>query len=453
MMIKEEARQVPVIEDVDICVLGGSMTGVFAALRAARLGARVAIVERSAAFGGCITNSAMCKIDTLFDTTFEKQIIAGLTQEVLDRLSPIPYAVDTTPRDGRDKFSMLTLGVHQVNSEELKIELDTMILEAKTIIPYLHTFYAAPHIQDGQLKAVLVENKSGRGAICAKYFIDATADGDLCMHLGAPIYYNEGLQPATTTAKVYRWSDDPDIYRTLLAHPEKYGNIAIGWSTFISGFPEGRMLYLTNVDADCAQAMPLTYAEMEGRKQMRGMMDVLRAHYPGGNDMVLLSLSSHIGVRETRQVKCAYQVTFDDLVYGKRFNDAVVNCSYPPDIHHHDKPGCTFWYQDGTYEYCVTGKELEIGRWRPEEKDDPTFWQVPYRSMIPQGLDNVIVCGRAIDADKGAFSATRSVICTNQTGEAAGVAAYIALSCNGSIQSVDTDVLRSTMAKGGSIVL
>jgi hypothetical protein len=337
-----------------------------------------------------------------------------------------------------------------MNTEELKIELDKLIQE-NGITPYLHTFYAAPYVKDGKLEAVIVENKSGRVAIKAKYFVDATADGDLGMHMGMPFYNNEGFQPATTSARVYGWNKLKEPNLLLNANSEKLG-FDIGWDTYIPGVPDVQYWAKTNVVADCADGNGLTNAEIEGRAQVRAMMDLLREKDPAGKELALLSLSSSIGIRETRQLKCSYHIKFDDIRCGHDFDDAVVYCAYPPDIHHHDKPGATYWYMDGVEEYTVVGREKQLTRWRDDDGPYKTFWQIPYRAMLPENIDNLLICGRAIDADKGAFSAVRIMVSMNQTGEAAGVAAYEALTSGKSVQDIDFKAMRRKMKAGGSIV-
>ena len=176
--ISEPERQIPVVGEFDLCVLGGSCTGVFAAVRAARLGLSVAIVERMGCFGGVATLSLVNVWHSSLDEPFEKQIFAGLTIEVMDRLR-LRQAVTDYPNCPHYAWVF--------NSTELQIELDELIQESR-ITPHLHTAFAAPHVEDGRLKAVVVENKDGRQAIRARFFIDATGDGDLCQRLGLETY-------------------------------------------------------------------------------------------------------------------------------------------------------------------------------------------------------------------------------------------------------------------------
>lgn len=123
------------------------------------------------------------------------------------------------------------------------------------------------------------------------------------------------------------------------------------------------------------------------------------------------------------------------------------------DIHHEDRAGITFRYLDGTELIFEDDMKPQKGRWRDETSANPTFYQIPYRTMVPGQYSNLIVCGRAIDADVGAFGAIRVMVNTNQTGEAAGVAAYCALSSDVSVSRIDVRKLRKLLAEGGSIIL
>lgn len=193
-------------------------------------------------------------------------------------------------------------------------------------------------------------------------------------------------------------------------------------------------------------------AEIEGRRQIRAIMDMYRK-YSKPYKLGLVALPSHIGVRETRHIRCLYQVTEEDILYGKHFEDAVANGSYRLDLHHQEKPGITFRYLDGTQVYSRPGFSQETSRWREKMAVDPTFYQVPLRSIIPQKFDNVMVAGRMLDASKMAFSGIRVMVNMNQLGEAAGVTSWLALNQNKAVQAVSSADVRKELAKGGSIII
>lgn len=443
-VIHEPARTLPVFAEADICVLGGSCTGVFAAIRAARSGAKVVLIEKQNSFGGTSTNSMVNVWHSLMDTEFKRQIIAGLTAEVIERLKK-RGAVQT------DSGS-LSVGCG-FNSDEMKIELDEMVKEAR-VKPYLHTFFSMPYVRDGHLEAVIVENKSGRGAIKAKIFIDATGDGDLCYRLGLNTYTREHLQPPTTCARLSGWKYSGSKFNQLFRkHGEEF-KVPLGfvWGRGVPG-SDVYMLAGTRVyGVDCSDAEQLTKAEMEGRRQVRAFMDMIRKYVPD-NEIALQALPSQIGIRETRHVRCQYQIKGDDILYGKRFKDAIANGSYRVDIHHQDKPGLTFKYLDGTQSYNRPGYPNVKGRWRKETETNPTFYQIPFRSLIPGKFGNLILAGRMLDADLVAFSAVRVMVNMNQTGEAAGTAAHLSLDSNIPIPELNVAMVRKILAEEGSIII
>ncbi|MFO7948637.1 MAG: FAD-dependent oxidoreductase [Armatimonadota bacterium] len=445
--IQEPARDVPVVDEYDICVIGGSCTGVFAAVRAARLGARVAIVEKHNCFGGMATVGLVNVWHSLHDTEGSRPIIGGLTSEVIERLD------NRRAVAGSDQLST----AFRLNTEELKIELDELVIE-HDIVPFLHAFYCAPVMDGDRLDAVIVENKSGRQAIRAAQFIDATGDADLALDLELPAHEPAALQPPTTCAKLYGFNSlgDFDWQAAIREHGEEFGlESDWGWGGIIPGMPELQFradMHVFDLDTTCAEE--LTRAEIEGRRKVRAMLDVMRKYGPEEASVHLAGLAASIGIRETRRVCARYRLTGEDVLGGRRFEDAIANGSYPVDIHHADGTGITFRYLDGTERVIPErGASPVAGRWRDPIPDDPTFYQVPFRSLLQERVPNLMLAGRMLDADTTAFSAVRVMVNTNQTGEAAGVAAWLALDGGIPVQHVDPTHLREALAAGGSVII
>ena len=443
--LHEPARETPVVQECDLCVLGGSCTGVFAAVRAARLGLSVAIIERMGSFGGVATLSQVNVWHTFFDEVFQRQIIGGLSRELIESLQK-RGAVSESPNN-------LSVGWYY-NSAEMQIELDELVLK-HSITPWLHSNFVAPHLDGDKLNAVIIENKSGRGAIKARFFIDATGDGDLCRRLPLTMYSSANRQPSTTCALFGGWESlrNIDWQKLTRDHGAEF-NLPQGfaWSAPVPG-TDSRMLAGTRVYQDCSDATGLTQAEMEGRRQVRAIQDLLRRYAPEAK-IGLQALPARIGIRETCHVRCLHQLTGEELLGGKRYPDAIANGSYRVDIHHHDKPGITLRYLDGRQEYVCPGQPWQPGRWRPESAENPTFYQIPYRCLVPQGpFENLLAAGRFIDANDEAHGAIRVMVNMNQTGEAAGVAAWLALEHQQSAAQVDVAKLRKTLADGGSVML
>jgi hypothetical protein len=226
------------------------------------------------------------------------------------------------------------------------------------------------------------------------------------------------------------------------------------WHAPVPGSHDDTMIAGTRVfGADCSDADQLTYAEMEGLRQVRAMADILREHFlpPGVNPLV--ALGARIGIRETRHARCLHTLTEQEVLRGVRFTDAIANGTYRVDIHAHDKEGLLFRYLDGTEIYVTPDGSKDLGRWLPEGEPAATFYQIPYRSLVPAGATNLITAGRNMDADAGAFGATRVMVNCNQTGEAAGVASVLALREGIPVSQVDPAKLRAVLFEGGSIIL
>jgi len=426
-VIREAPRETPVVADVDICVVGGSCTGVFAAVAAARLGAKVALIELNGFFGGVATASLVNVWHSTKDIKNEQQIIAGLTMEVVERLAK---------RDAA-KFQGTASVYYILNTEELKIELDLLVTEAE-VRPFLHTMFVAPAVQDGRMVAAIIEDKTGRRAIRAKCFVDATGDADVVARMGLPVYKRPDVQPPTTCAILRGLGAIGKEHKGFNVHTAifdaKYPQAlqrGFAWSAPVPGGSDETMLAGTRVfGANCADADELTQAELEGRRQVRAICDILRENFTDNKGTPLVALPAKIGIRETRHARCLHTLTQDELLSGTRFPDAVGNGTYPVDIHSARGAGVTF-------------RRLEKA----------PFYQMPYSSLVPKGSTNVLIAGRSIDADEGAFGAVRVMVNCNQMGQAAGVASWLALDSGKSVAELDIPKLRETLRSQGAIIL
>lgn len=452
-----ESVKLPIRREVDLCVLGGSCTGVFAAVRAARLGAKVAVIERQNCFGGVATSAMVNVWHSLFDTVFEKKIIGGLTEEVIERLKT-RNAV--TVRDKNESIGYI------FNSAELMIELDELVLEAG-VIPYLHTLFSEPFYENGKLAGVVIDGKSGRGVIKARYFIDATGDGDLCARLGVPFYYHDSVQPPTTCVHLSNFNSNV-LHRLLKDHADEFHlKKGFSWGEQIPGTPNTMFAGTRVYHVRCDDADDLTKAEIEGRRQIRALMDMVRQYGPksSGKDsnkknsenkefqeLGLVALPSCIGIRESRHFRCLHSVTDEEALHGIKYEDTIARGSYRFDIHHQEKSGVTFSYLDGTRRYIDGDHKVVVDRWRPKTEKNPTWYEFPLRSLIPVKTENVLLAGRMFDAERHTFSGMRVMVNMNQLGEAAGVTALLALEQNKSVAQINPREVRNVLKKGGSLL-
>lgn len=444
--ITEPARDIKVENEVDICVIGGSCTGVFAAVRAARLGAKVAIIEKQNCFGGTATLSMVNVWHSLNNISGTNQIIAGLTLETLERLKN---------KGGCAKYKSDANTAYNLDTEILKHELDCMILE-NSIKPYLHTMYCSPYIKDGNLLGIVIENKNGRQAILAKFFIDASGDGDLAHDLGIDNYTYDSTQPPTSTYKLIGETSNINIPMLLQEHGKEFGLPEDwGWGGPIPSIPNLSFRADTHVfGVDCSNADDLTLAEIEGRKQINAIIQILEKYAQQKDNAIrVVATCSSIGIRQTRHFGSEYKISQHDLLYGVRYDDAIANGTYRIDIHHSNGAGITFRSLDG-HELIYTDrtKPPKHNMWRTDN-NYAEFYQIPFKTLVQKKYSNVITAGRMINADNDAFGAVRVMVNLNQVGEAAGVAGYIAITTGKEIWNIDTRLLRSTLKKGGSIIL
>lgn len=431
----------------DVCVIGGSCTGVFAAINAARKGLSVCIIESSNCFGGTATAGMVNIWHTCLDSDYKTRIIGGLSKEVIDKLYATGDVITTEDSPHRG---------YTFDSEQLKFVLDKMVLE-ENIKPYLHTMFYEADVADGKVMAITIGNKDGLQKISAKFFIDATGDGDLCRAVGAEYYVDDALQPPSMCAKYYGVGMDRlrQVTEIIRDHGDEVGlDKDWGWRGFTPGSDRFTFHSDNHVfNVNCAKADDLTKSEIEGRRKVSAVETLLRKYLD--KDVRVVTIPSYIGVRETYHIKSLHTATGEDLLWGKRFDDAIMNGSYRVDYHHGSGSGITFKYLDGTQETIPeAGAKTIHSRWRDEMDNAPTFYQLPYRALVPDvEIDNILMAGRMIDADREAFGALRVMINCNQMGEAAGMAAAIAIKDNIAAKDVPADKLRKALADNGSIII
>ena len=442
--VKEPERQIKVVSDVDLCVVGGSCTGVFAAVRAARLGVRVAIVEKQSCFGGTATAGLVNVWHSLHNMGGNRQIIGGLTSETIDRLD----------QDGGILRNKSVNTAYQLDTELLKIELDRLIVENK-IQPFLHTMYCAPFQKGNELRGVVIENKDGRQVILARFFIDASGDGDLAYDLNLDHYHHDNRQPPTPGFKLY--GDVSHVHVSSLL--QEYGKVFglpedWGWGGPIPAMPELSFRADTHVfGIDCAQADDLTHAEIEGRRQMLAVVKLLNQHAgQPGSPYRIAAMCSSMGIRETRHFTSDYCLNKNDLLYGVSFPDAIACGTYRVDIHHAEDAGITFRYLDGREEVFKDRTSPPVRQmWRTDNRCTD-YYQIPFKTLVQRKVSNLIMAGRMIHADADAFGAVRVMVNLNQIGEAAGVAAAIAVDTDKAVWDLDTLQIRRILQQGGSLL-
>lgn len=449
-VVSEPARLVSVCHEADLCVIGGSCTGLFAAVRAARLGLSVAVIEQQSILGGMATAAQVNEWHSTWDATGARRIIGGLTLELIDRLRRRGAVEDLHP---------IHRGEFRFNSAELAVELDELAREHGVRVFLSARCVAAAHDSAGRLEAAILEDRSGRRAIRARYFIDASGDGSLLAAAGLSPSRPATLQPVNLQAIVTGLEGVTDVERQAAlrcaiagGYPADNGS---PWPFTVPGAPALRNLFGARLHHfDAADADDHTRALQEGRRLHRAFLDALRSRRSAGSSSsapALVSWAHALGVRQTRHAACLHRLTGEQLLAGHVFPDAIAQGTYPVDIHASD--GVVLRYLDGREERVSRAGDARWSRWRDETASTPGCYTVPYRSLVPHGAENLLVAGRLLDADSAAFGGVRVMVNLNQTGEAAGVAAALARRAGAGFARVDTHLLRAELNAGGSLLL
>jgi len=400
-----ECLNTPVAGHYDLIVAGAGPAGVSAAITAGRLGVRVLLVDQTHAVGGIATVGLM--------SHWTGAAEGPLYEEILKRSSQ--------PEDEECYSAPQT-----INPEKLKSVLFDLLEEAGVDL-LLYTTVAAPLMDGRCVIGIITENKSGRQAWRAGVVIDATGDGDVAARAGAEFVKGREddarMQPVTLMFKVggvdtqhavfpgsFETNTEipkgkiQDLGRQALAHPA--GHVLL----YRSSLPGIVTVNMTNqIGIDGTKADDLTRAEIACRRQIRDIVAFLRSTVPGYEHCYVVSTASLIGVRETRHFRGAYTLTSEDIVEGRVFEDWIATrCSFNFDIHNVDGAGLD---RHGAQKHFVSkGK-----------------YTIPYRSLLPMAVENLILAGRSISGTHKAHSSYRVMpICVNM-GQGAAAAAVVAI--------------------------
>lgn len=447
--------QLLVRASADVAVVGGGSSGIAASTAAARNGADVVLIERYGFLGGTSTAGLVGPFMTSYSADGKEQVVAGVFQELIDRMVALDGAVDPSETEAGSRWaSFIELGhahVTPFDAETLKMAALEMVCEAGVRIRF-HTSFVDCLMEDHRISGIVVHDKAGLGLVRAKVVVDTSADGDVSVRAGAPATLgrpSDGkMMPVTLflrignvdDARVEAWMREHEklhpgerLFECLVQAARERGEWTLPreyLNLYREPAPGEWRVNTTRVHGiDGTNPDDLSRAEIEARRQAVQIVRFLRSHCPGLENVRLLSTGTQVGIRETRHIVGEYVLTGDDVLQGRRFPDAIARCAYPVDIH--DPTGTR-----GRLEGLARGN----------------FYDIPYRCLVPKNVDNLLVAGRPLSADHEAAGSARVIPPCYATGQAAGTAAALVLKAGVSPREIDVEKLRRTLREQGGIV-
>lgn len=396
----EEKLQTEIVGEYDVIVVGGGPSGVGAAIASGRCGLKTLLVEQSGTLGGMQTSG-------LVNPVFDCENKTGIVKEIVDEL--------------RSKGKFGAFWDKCFDYEYMKHLLDKKVKEAGVDVLF-STHFAKALCEENKVYGIITESKAGRCAYLAKYVIDCSGDADVAHSAGVKTFLggeNGELQSATLMFMIggtdYVQGGKDDLYNIMKEHLEKPD------CKYVLPYKHAYIIKLPDMNCAVVQLTHMTVKSpfdmenvselyMEGRKQAIEAFEFIRS-IPQFSNITLLQTAPLIGIRESRRIKGEYTLTVSDMLEGKSFPDGFTTVTFGIDIHKAD------------------GSEQEVIRTKP--------YEIPFRCLIPEGFDGLLVAGKTISGTHEAMASYRVTADCMAMGEAAGCAVADALKNNMGIRKVD----------------
>jgi hypothetical protein len=429
--IREDARDVRIAARSEVVVVGGGPAGLSAAFGAARNGARVTLLERYNHLGGLASGGMVLALDDMWDGHLGEISVRGTCLEMIARMESLGLA--RFPREhewGESPTSIARWsrwGVQDFHSHRKpqpvcfaaafdpqawkRVALD--MVQQHGIDLRLHSWFSRTLVEDGKVKGVVCDTKNGREAILGDVVIDAT--GDLDVAASANAAHTRGTYIVTTvfrlggvdTDEAERFErEEPEAFDALDREIKRVlgGSWAHWWlKTPLPGIVWCNCPHITGLDG--TKVEDLTRAEVQGSEAVYRTVDFIRTRLPGFSKCHVIDVAPQTGVRQSRLLEGEYVMTKEDVMQRVRFADSVAR-------------GRDYYY--------------------------------PYRSLLPRGIDNLLVAGRHYSATQAAQKISREIPPCMAMGEAAGVAAALALDAGVNVRHVDVKAVQRALRAQGA---
>ena len=426
--------------EYDVVVLGGGPSGIAAAAAAARCGRSTLLIERYGFLGGSGTAACISDFCGLHANVHgeHRQVVHGIADEIQERL----VKMGGLKEPHLSLRSMIQAQVYDLSA--YKIALDEIMAAARVKVLF-HAMAVGVHMDSaGKIEALFVESKSGRAAVRGRIFIDCSGDGDIAAWSGAPFEYGDGLGNTLYPSMKFRINNvDPvrakdgrNLLPKLMEEAEAKGRKfprkgalmrpqihAMEWvanATLVKN-PDGTAVDGTNVEQ-------LSYGEVEGRRQCWEIFEFIKSVTPGFEQAYIVDIAAQLGIRQTRRIRGEYMLTEADILGCADFADSIGVNGWPVEAH------------------TATGVVIKFAG-VPQTRG---FNQMPYRMLLPQQVDNLLVAGRCASMTHDGQSSARVSGPCLVMGQAAGTAADIALASGVAPRAIDVGRLQARLESDGA---
>lgn len=440
----EFSAQLAVVDEPDVLVCGAGCAGVGAAIAAAESGARVLVVESSGFPGGFITAVTGPGLDGMYDVVTGEIVVGGVAKDIMEEVSGISreeqargrftYGGDLTAESGVDPHKSTLAGAMKpidMNPEHFKRYVDTRFSQLGIKVLY-HTRVVSALSHDGRVGVVALANKGGLSVVRPRYVIDCSGDADIAAWVGEPVATNANPQPMSLHFRLGNVDITDSLVQNCsaaLRDGAREGIISsYGGPWLLKMGPRDITVNATRIAADRTDPWQWTRAEIDGRKQAWAIFQLWRERVPECADAYYITSGPEAGARETRRLIGKHTLSVDDIDSRRRFKDAVVQGA---------------WYFD-RHSASASGFHSHSPV-RP--------YDIPYRTLVPQFSNNLLVAGRCHSVTPEALASSRVTATAMGMGEGAGTAVGIALQDGiARLADVPSTELRRSLLERGAIL-